>query len=101
MRSFQFIMSLMVSFVLPAELIAQSRPAEALPPTVVRVYDVRDLIAPVQDFPLSTSPYAQAFLSPWGAPHSTMYSVGAQPTAGTLFPPQSKAETTEKAAQST
>src|SRR5215469_8215217 len=46
----------------------QTRPAETTPnqPVETRVFDVRDLVVPVPDFRLSTSPYAGAFLLPTG-----------------------------------
>jgi hypothetical protein len=48
-------------------------------PAVTRVYDIRDLLAPTHEFPVSTSAYARSFLSPAG--QSVSY-------AGMTVPPQ-------------
>jgi hypothetical protein len=55
----------------------QTKPvAEPLPPTYVRVYDIRELILPVQDFPLSSSPNARAFVATAGTAYTTSLGQG-------------------------
>src|SRR5580765_2259911 len=52
-------------------------------PVVVRVYNVRDLIAPTFEFPISTSTYARSFISPTGQSSTAVYTNPGQGQGGT------------------
>src|SRR5579871_1119895 len=51
--------------------VAPTRTGKPTESTVVRVYDVRELITPAYEFPLATSPYGRTFSNPSG--QSTTY----------------------------
>jgi len=73
------------SLALPQEK-DKPNPAE----TVVRVYNVQDLIAPPRDFPLSTSTYGRSFVAPSGQPVTAQVDIAPAPVS--LFGAPTKPE---------
>ena len=69
----------------------QPNPPVQTESTVVRVYNVQDLIVPVHDFPLSTSTYGRSFVAPAGQPVTAQVNIASPPTSP--FFPQPRSDT--------